>query len=132
MGSIPPGRSEFMDLINYYQRELDKLRVEIRLNVRVDHDLVDSIEPDTIVLATGSLPEMPQIEGLFVTDMDIHTVVEVLKGEVLIDDLRLLHAEHVRAAEREPVQDPREAGPDGVHVPSGDDHLVLLGSDRAW
>ncbi len=86
LASIPPGRSEFMDLIDYYQRELDKLRVEIRLNVKVDHDLVDSIEPDAVVLVTGSLPEMPQIEGLFDTDMNIHTVVEVLKGEVCLGD----------------------------------------------
>lgn len=86
LASIPPGRSEFMDLINYYQRELDNLRVEIRLNVKLDDDLVDSIEPDTVVLATGSLPAIPQIEGLFDTDMDIHTVVEVLKGEVSSGD----------------------------------------------
>jgi 2,4-dienoyl-CoA reductase-like NADH-dependent reductase (Old Yellow Enzyme family)/thioredoxin reductase len=86
LASIPPGRSEFMDLIDYYQRELDKLRVEIRLNVKLDHDLVDSIEPDAVVLATGSLPEMPQIEGLFDTDMNIHTVVEVFKEEVCLDD----------------------------------------------
>ncbi|MBU2623074.1 MAG: FAD-dependent oxidoreductase [Proteobacteria bacterium] len=86
LASIPPGRSEFMELIDYYQRELEKLCVEIRLNVLIDDDLVDSIKPDTIVLATGSLPEMPQIEGLFDTDMDIHTVVEVLKGEVSLGD----------------------------------------------
>jgi 2,4-dienoyl-CoA reductase-like NADH-dependent reductase (Old Yellow Enzyme family)/thioredoxin reductase len=86
LAAIPPGRSEFMDLIDYYRRELNKLRVEIRLNVTLDHDLVESIEPDTVVLATGSLPEMPQIEGLFDTDMDIHTVVEVLEREVSLVD----------------------------------------------
>ncbi|RJR27081.1 MAG: NADH:flavin oxidoreductase [Desulfobacteraceae bacterium] len=86
LASIPPGRSEFMDFIDYYQREMDKLRVEIRLNVRIDDELVHSIEPNVVVLATGSLPEMPQIEGLFDTDMNIHTVVEVLKEEVCLGD----------------------------------------------
>ena len=84
--SIPPGRSEFMDLSNYYQRELDRLRVEIRLNVRLDHNLVDSIEPDTVVLATGSLPDMPKVEGLFDTEMDLHTLIDVLEGTSTVDN----------------------------------------------
>ena len=86
LAAIPPGRSEFMDFINYYQRELDKLHVEIRLNVTLDQDLLHAIKPDSVVLATGSLPEMPQVEGLFDTDMNIHTVVEVLKEEVCLGD----------------------------------------------
>lgn len=39
----------------------------IRLNVKLDHDLVDSISPDAVVLATGGLPDMPQIVMLFDT-----------------------------------------------------------------
>ncbi|MBW1817066.1 MAG: FAD-dependent oxidoreductase [Deltaproteobacteria bacterium] len=90
LASIPPGRSEFMELIHYYKKELNNLRVEIRLNIDIDDDLVDSIEADTVVLATGSLPEMPQLEGIFDTDMNIHTVVEVLKGNVSLGDRVLI------------------------------------------
>jgi NADPH-dependent 2,4-dienoyl-CoA reductase/sulfur reductase-like enzyme len=90
LASIPPGRTEFLELIEYYKKELSNLRVEIRLNVDIDDELVDSIDPDTVVLATGSLPMMPQIEGIFDTDMNIHTVVEVLKGNVSLGDRVLI------------------------------------------
>jgi 2,4-dienoyl-CoA reductase-like NADH-dependent reductase (Old Yellow Enzyme family)/thioredoxin reductase len=79
LAAIPPGRSDFLDLIQYYQRELEKLQVEIRLNVGLSETLIDSIKPETVVLATGSLPEIPQIEGLYNTEMEIHTVVDVLE-----------------------------------------------------
>ena len=79
--SAGPRRSELMDLVDYYQRELDKLKVEVRLNVNLNEALIDSIAPQAVVLATGSLPDLPQIEGLFDTEMALHTVIEVLAGE---------------------------------------------------
>ena len=84
--SIPPGRAELMELVEYYKRELNKLNIEIRLNVKVDNDLIDSIDPDVAVMATGSLPEVPQLEGLFETDMEIHTVIDVLEKKSILGD----------------------------------------------
>lgn len=88
--SIPPGRSEFMELVDYYQRELNKLEVEIRLNINLTRELIDSVNPDLAVLATGSLPEVPQLGGLFKTGMGIHTVVDVLEGNSLTGDRVIL------------------------------------------
>ncbi len=90
LAAIPPGRSDFMGLIQYYQRELHKLRVEIRLNVILDGALIDSIEPDSVVLATGSLPKIPQIEGLLDTEMKIHTVVDVLEETAMVGERVLI------------------------------------------
>lgn len=86
LASVPPGRSELMDLVKYYQRELNKLNVEIRLNVNLDEKLIDSINPDAVVLSTGSLPEIPQLEGLFDTEMDVHTVLDVLERDSILGD----------------------------------------------
>ncbi len=86
VASKPPGRSEFMELVEYYQKELHKLGVEIRLNVTLNKDLVDKIKPDAVIMATGSLPDIPQFSGLFNTCMEVHTVVEVLERSYLTGD----------------------------------------------
>lgn len=86
VASLPPGRAEFGELITYYQKELEKLRVQIRLNVDVDDALIDSINPETVVLASGSLPEIPQMEGLYDTAMNLHTVDDVLEGRKTVGD----------------------------------------------
>jgi len=86
VASVPPRRSELMELVEYYERELEKLNVEIRLNVNLDEKLIDSINPDAIVVSTGSLPEIPQLEGLFDTDMNIHTVLDVLERNSIVGD----------------------------------------------
>lgn len=85
LASIPPKREEFLELVQYYQRELSKLKnVHIRLNVELNEKIIDSINPDVVVLATGSLPEIPQIEGLFDTDMEIRTVIDVLQSNAIL------------------------------------------------
>ena len=80
IASLPPGRGELMELVEYYERELEDSGVEIRLNTKLDTGLIDAIDPDCAVVATGALPQMPQIEGLFDTEMVLSTVVDVLGG----------------------------------------------------
>ena len=84
--AIPPKRIELEELIEYYQRELQKLKVEIRLNIQINNELIDAINPDTVVLATGSLPQIPQISGLLETKMEIYTVIEVLENNTALSD----------------------------------------------
>ncbi len=80
LASLPPGRSELMDIIEYYIRELKRLKVPLYCSARVDDQVLAQVAPDHIVLASGSLPEMPIIKGLFTTRMTLCTVTEVLEG----------------------------------------------------
>jgi 2,4-dienoyl-CoA reductase-like NADH-dependent reductase (Old Yellow Enzyme family)/thioredoxin reductase len=80
LASLPPGRSEIMELVAYYLRELNRLSVEIRLNTQLDRELIAVIKPDVGIITTGSLPEIPQIAGLFDTGMALHTVTDVLQS----------------------------------------------------
>ncbi|MFC1885815.1 FAD-dependent oxidoreductase [Thermodesulfobacteriota bacterium] len=73
-----PGRSELSDIMNFFQNELQRLHVPIRLNTPLDDELLEQIKPHRVVLATGSLPDMPIIKGLFKTKMHLCTVVDVL------------------------------------------------------
>ena len=86
IAALPPGRGEFNELITYYQRELQKLGIEIRLNVKLDKTLIEQINPDVAVLATGSLPKIPPMAGLFKTKMAVQTANEVLEKTTVVGD----------------------------------------------
>lgn len=76
-----PGRSELGDMVDYYTKELKKLGVDLRLNTEVDAALIAEIQPQAVVMASGSQLDVPQILGLFDTDMELHMAIDVLQGE---------------------------------------------------
>jgi 2,4-dienoyl-CoA reductase-like NADH-dependent reductase (Old Yellow Enzyme family)/thioredoxin reductase len=86
LAAIPPGRAEIKEIIEYYTNELNRLQVEIRLNVKLDQQLMNAIEPQAVILASGSLPEIPMVKGLFRTRMTISTAIDVLAGKQVVDD----------------------------------------------
>ncbi|WP_374650154.1 FAD-dependent oxidoreductase [Dongia sp.] len=58
LAGLQPRRGQIADLINWYEGQLTKLRVEIRLNTYLDASDIAMIEADEIILATGSQPGM--------------------------------------------------------------------------
>ncbi len=93
LAAMMPKRQEIGDIIPWYERQLNKLGVEVRLNTTVDKDLVDQISPDVLVLATGSLPEVPlgYVKGLEnVEDIELILVDELLAEEKLTGDTVLV------------------------------------------
>mmetsp|Transcript_22032 Transcript_22032/g.10402 ORF Transcript_22032/g.10402 Transcript_22032/m.10402 type:complete len:227 (+) Transcript_22032:105-785(+) len=86
LAAIPPGRSDILDIIKFFENELCRLNVEIRLNVRVNKELVNKIKPDEVVIATGSLPNIPLIKGLSKTNMNLCTAIDILKGDTVVSD----------------------------------------------
>lgn len=66
-----PRRAQITDLIDWYERQLMKLQVELRLNTYLEADEVAEFEADDVIVATGSLPAgtgfqkaLPQFEAL--------------------------------------------------------------------
>jgi pyruvate/2-oxoglutarate dehydrogenase complex dihydrolipoamide dehydrogenase (E3) component len=63
------GREEWQDVNRYYGRELERLKVHTRLDTTVDAALVGELAPDTVIIATGSVPRtepwdhLPPIDG---------------------------------------------------------------------
>ncbi len=51
-----PRRGQIIDLMDWYERQLTKLGVEIRLNTYLDADEVIAFGANEVILATGSLP----------------------------------------------------------------------------
>jgi len=75
-----PGRSEFGVLVDNLAREMVLAGVEVRLKTTVDRALVDAENPDVVIIATGAVPYLPDLE---ISD-DVHAVEawQVLRGEV--------------------------------------------------
>ena len=90
LAAIPPGRGEIMEVIDFLNREVERLGVSLRLNTPLDDALLDAVNPDAVILASGSLPDMPIIKGLFTTRMDLCTVTEVLEGKITGDRVIIL------------------------------------------
>ena len=86
LASKAPGRGELGDILNFFRRELDRLGVEIRYETPLDESLLEEIQPDQVILATGSLPDMPVIRGLFRSDMDLITNVDLFSGAEVAGD----------------------------------------------
>jgi 2,4-dienoyl-CoA reductase-like NADH-dependent reductase (Old Yellow Enzyme family)/thioredoxin reductase len=55
-----PCRGEIADMLPWYERQLARHGVEVRLNTNVDAALIDSVRPDVVFVATGSVPQVPQ------------------------------------------------------------------------
>jgi 2,4-dienoyl-CoA reductase-like NADH-dependent reductase (Old Yellow Enzyme family)/thioredoxin reductase len=80
LASRAPGRAELGDILQFFDRELTRLDIQIRYHTPLSTKLLAEIAPDHVVLATGSLPEMPVIKGLFTTSMSLVTGVDVMAG----------------------------------------------------
>ena len=64
LASHIPGKSEFKETIRYFKNELPALGVEIRYNTEANLKLLEDINPDTIIFATGVKPREVKINGL--------------------------------------------------------------------
>lgn len=86
LAAMMPRRQEMGDIIAWYERQLNKLGVEIRLDTPVTEDFLDQLSPDVLVLATGSLPEAAL--G-YITGLDNVREIELLMVDELLEDGRL-------------------------------------------
>jgi 2,4-dienoyl-CoA reductase (NADPH2) len=59
-----PGKEEFYETLRFFQRKLERVGVDLRLNTRVDVATLVAGDYDEIILATGIAPRLPAIEGI--------------------------------------------------------------------
>jgi 2,4-dienoyl-CoA reductase-like NADH-dependent reductase (Old Yellow Enzyme family)/thioredoxin reductase len=79
-----PGRENFLDLGRYQTYQMKLLNVDVHLNTEVTTDAIEKEKPDAVVVATGSVPLIPDIPG--VDGKNVVTVWQVLKSEVAVGD----------------------------------------------
>ena len=77
-GSTPGHKAELRSLIRFQKRQAELFGVKCHLNREVGPEDIEAFKPDVVIVATGSLPAMPQIDGI---DKDIVvTYDDVLDG----------------------------------------------------
>ena len=57
LAGMQPRRSQILDLMDWYERQFEKLGVVLKLNTFLDEDEVACHPADVVVVATGSLPD---------------------------------------------------------------------------
>ncbi len=84
-----PRRRDLMGIVEWRLSELERLGVEVRFDTYADADLIDSLQPDVVVVATGALPQNPDIESgaeLMVNAWDVIAGDSRPTGDVLLYD----------------------------------------------
>jgi 2,4-dienoyl-CoA reductase (NADPH2) len=84
LAMVPPGREELGNLILSLGSALSREGVDVRLGLEATLEAVLSTRPDTVVVATGAVPVMPDIPG---TDgQQVVQAWDVLSGKVDVGD----------------------------------------------
>jgi len=68
-GQLVPGsktdyKQEMHSLIRFQSKQMELNGVKSHLNQAVTRDTVSTVDPDVIILATGSRPAMPEVDGI--------------------------------------------------------------------
>jgi NADPH-dependent 2,4-dienoyl-CoA reductase/sulfur reductase-like enzyme len=77
-----PGRHEIADMLPWYEQQLEKYDVDVRLNTTVDAAPIVSLAPEVVFVATGSVAQVPQTmmaDVANVTDIDMLMIDDVLE-----------------------------------------------------
>ncbi|WP_144146005.1 NADPH-dependent 2,4-dienoyl-CoA reductase [Paraburkholderia sp. BCC1884] len=73
-----PGKEEFSETIRYFQSQLQRHGVDVRLDTRVDPALLALGAYDDVIVATGIVPRRPAIPGI--DGPNVLSYVDVLRG----------------------------------------------------
>ena len=64
LGSVSAYKKELLNLIRFQKRQIERFGVTCHLNQEVTKDTIAFQSPDVVILATGSIPAFPPVEGI--------------------------------------------------------------------
>ncbi|MBW2516137.1 MAG: FAD-dependent oxidoreductase, partial [Deltaproteobacteria bacterium] len=77
-GSVPGHKKELLSLIRFQEKQIEKFGVTCHLNHAVQATDIQEFNPDVVVLATGSQPALPPVDGI--NNAIVMTYEDVLNG----------------------------------------------------
>ena len=75
---IPPYKEEWKTTIGYLTTQLEKLKVQVKLNAAPTAKEIAEGKPDVVIIATGAIPRIPDLPGI--TGPNVATAIDVLAG----------------------------------------------------
>ena len=78
LAAVPPGKGDITQMVRNYIALCHKYHVDIHMNSEVDEKMIENLNPDVIIVATGATPLHPQIKGI---EKSIDAI-DVLDGQV--------------------------------------------------
>lgn len=87
-GAVNMSRRDLIAIVDWRLSELDRLEVPIHFNSYMECSEIRALNPDIVVLATGGLPNMEEVEGgeLCTSTWDVLGGQAALSGDVLVYD----------------------------------------------
>lgn len=64
IGGVPKFKSNDLDLVKYYENQLESLGVKVVLNKKADKEYIEQLNPDILYIAEGAKPIVPPIKGV--------------------------------------------------------------------
>lgn len=84
LAAIPPHKDEIPNFVRYLSTQLRKLGVRVEVNKEVKPETVEQLRPDVLIVATGSVPFVPEIPG--VESDNVVLAEDVLTGKAQLKD----------------------------------------------
>jgi N-methyl-L-proline demethylase len=84
-----PRRKDLLGIVEWRDSELARLGVDVRVDTYADEHVVGDLQPDVVIVATGGLPQNPQLEmggDLVTSAWDVVGGDARLSGDVLLYD----------------------------------------------
>ena len=84
-----PRRKDLLGIVEWRDAELARLGVDVRVDTYADEHVVGDLQPDVIIVATGGLPQNPELEAggeLVVSSWDVVGGDARLSGDVVLYD----------------------------------------------
>jgi 2,4-dienoyl-CoA reductase-like NADH-dependent reductase (Old Yellow Enzyme family)/thioredoxin reductase len=76
-----PHKKEFGEVIRFLERQLDKSNVDVRLGTEVTPALIEEIDPDAVIVATGARPAIPFTPGI--EKSHVYTALDILNQDFM-------------------------------------------------
>jgi len=80
IASVPPRKEVLLNIVDYLERQLNKLPVTLKMKEQFSARMIEEINPDVIIIATGAQSYFPDINGI--KESRVLTVEEVLSKKV--------------------------------------------------
>lgn len=80
--AVPEFKEELKYLLEWFNTQLNKLGIQLELEKEVTAEMVLEMNPDTVIVATGAIPLIPEFSG----DENAVHAIDVLNGDKTVGD----------------------------------------------